>query len=527
MISVSDDYKEAVKEPIRQVYAKFDDGVDPITADDDLKFVKLSSFGDMGKAIMRKAEVGFYGSHNYESGNLSLGVYIANKIEKGNVTISIANPAVVTLTSHGLIDGNRVKLSTTGTLPTGLEEDTSYYVIKKDNNSFYLAESFNDAMSGIKIATSGSQSGTHSLTYYEAGIGSTPEVIDMGKFYVYEKNIDVKEGLTTILLYDKMFEALVLCQNIPLSYPVTLKQVLEAICSNLGWTLATTTFPNDDMVVSYDYFALQGKSYRDILNQIAEATGTIIYFNNDDKLVLKSVGGSSVETIQSSQLYNINPKEKWGNLNSIVFRGNPVETNWIWYGGYYHRPYLYENGYPILLENGTKLRTERLDVRGDLYQLRIDNNLFIGENPEAYMIDMVNALMGYSYIPFSAKTIGLGYFEVGDTITLEDHNEISYVTTVLNIEIEMSVEGFRETLSANELELGLTNVKKESSILEKQIQKTVITGENLEDNSIPSAKIKELSADKITTGKLKVGTEITIEDEVTGKVLIYIGNPPE
>lgn len=526
MISVSTNFKEAVKNPIRRVYAEFTDGIDPITAEDDLKFVNLSTYGDVGKAIMRSAKVGFFGSHSYEKGNVSFGIYIADVIAKGTVTISIGDPATVTLNAHGLSDGNRIKLSTTGSLPTGLSVDTSYYVIKIDDNTFNLATTFNNAMTGVKIATSGTQSGVHSLDYYEAGIGSTAEQIDMGTFYVYEKDINVKEELTTISLYDKMFEALVTYNNISVSYPVTLKQFLNAICADLGWTLATTTFPNDDMSVTYDHFAFQGKTYREVLNQIAEATGTIIYFNSEDKLVLKTVGGASVEEITAPQLYSINPKETWGDLNSLVFRNSPVDTNWVWYGGYYHRPYLYENGYPILLEDGTKLRTERLDVRDDLYQIRIDNNAFIGEAQETYMTDLVTALMGFSYIPFSAKTTGLGYFEIGDTITLTDHNSVSYVTTVFDIEIEVSVEGFNETLFAQDLELGLTNAKKELTVIEQQVQKTVITGVNLEDDSVPSAKIKELTADKIATGSLTVGTEIIIPDDA-GRALIYIANVEE
>ena len=500
MITVSTNFKEAVKNPIRKVYAEFTDGVDPITAEDDLKFVKLSTYGDIGKAIMRKAEVGFFGSHNYEKGNVKFGVYVADVVAKGTVTISVANPAVVTLNAHGLSDGNRIKLSTTGSLPTGLSVDTSYYVIKINDNTFNLATTFNDAMTGVKIATSGTQSGTHSLDYYEAGIGSTPEQIDMGTFYVYKKSVNVQEELTTLFLYDKMYEALVVYNNMSLSYPVTLKQVLDGICADLGWTLATTTFPNDDMSVSYDYFAFQGKTYRDVLNQIAEATGTIMYFNSDDELVLKTVGGASVEEITAPQLYSIDPEDEWGDVNSIVLRNNPVDTNWVWYGGYYHRPFLYENGYPILLEDGTKLRTERLDVRDDLYQIRIDNNAFIGENQETYMTDLVTALMGFSYIPFSAKTTGLGYFEIGDTITLTDHNSVSYVTTVLDIEIEVSVEGFSETLFAEDLELGLTNVKKNVDVIEEQVKKTVITGENLEDDTVGTAKIKDAAID---TAKIK------------------------
>lgn len=80
------------------------------------------------------------------------------------VTISIATPAVVSYTAHGLVTGQRVQITTTGALPTGLTASTSYYVIVNDADSFWLATSLANAAAGTKIATSGSQSGVHTLT---------------------------------------------------------------------------------------------------------------------------------------------------------------------------------------------------------------------------------------------------------------------------------------------------------------------------------------------------------------------------
>lgn len=527
MISVSDNFKEAIKNPIRQLVASFDDGVDEITESDDLKSLKYSVFGDLGKAIMRQCQVTYYGSHTYTQGNPAFGVKVADVVSKGNFTVTIANPAVVTLASHGLSDGNRVKLSTTGELPTGLSVDTSYYVIKINDNTFKLATTFNNAMNNIAIVTTGSQSGTHSLDYYVAGVGSSSEEIDLGTFYVHKKSVNIKTEETTIYLYDKMYEALVSYETINMTYPTTLKQFLQAICTDLNWTLATTTFPNDDTAVESDHFAFTGKSYRDVLNQIAEASGTIMYFNNDDELVLKSIGGASVESITASELFNIDLQEEWGDINSIVIANSPVDTNWTWYGGYYHEPYLYENTYPILLEDDTKLRTEKLAVIDGLYQIRLINNQFTGEDQETYMTDLVTALMEFSYIPFSANTSGLGYLEIGDTITLIDHNETSYETTLLNIELELSVDGLSSTLSAQVFDSGITNEKEDVDIVQRTVQQTIINGENLEDDSVPSTKVKELAADKITTGSLQVGTEITIVDEDTGEISVYIANVEE
>lgn len=78
------------------------------------------------------------------------------------VTISIATPGEITWASHGRVAGERVSLSTTGALPTGLTASTVYYVLAAGMtaNTFRVAAS----EGGAAINTSGTQSGTHTIT---------------------------------------------------------------------------------------------------------------------------------------------------------------------------------------------------------------------------------------------------------------------------------------------------------------------------------------------------------------------------
>lgn len=87
----------------------------------------------------------------------------------GAVTISIASPGVISSTGHPFQTGDCIHLTTTGALPTGLSANTNYYVIYKDTGSFYLATTFANAVAGTKINTSGTQSGTHTLTWIPWG----------------------------------------------------------------------------------------------------------------------------------------------------------------------------------------------------------------------------------------------------------------------------------------------------------------------------------------------------------------------
>lgn len=90
---------------------------------------------------------------------------IAAAIPKtSTVTISIATPGVVTWSAHGLNSLSPISFTTTGALPTGLTAGTTYYVCAGASlltNSFRLATSVANAITGTAINTTGSQSGTH------------------------------------------------------------------------------------------------------------------------------------------------------------------------------------------------------------------------------------------------------------------------------------------------------------------------------------------------------------------------------
>lgn len=94
------------------------------------------------------------------------------------VTITIASPGVVSWAAHGLVAGDAVRFATTGSLPTGLVAGTTYYVVSPTTNAFSVAAT----PGGSAIATTGTQSGTHTATAPKFG-GSIAE-------YVEDRNYD-------------------------------------------------------------------------------------------------------------------------------------------------------------------------------------------------------------------------------------------------------------------------------------------------------------------------------------------------
>lgn len=83
------------------------------------------------------------------------------------MTMTIASPAVVTATAHGLVAGDKIHFTTTGGLPSGVSTNTDYYVLAASlaTNTFEFALS----SAGTAVVSTGSQSGIH--TIYKSAYG--------------------------------------------------------------------------------------------------------------------------------------------------------------------------------------------------------------------------------------------------------------------------------------------------------------------------------------------------------------------
>lgn len=87
-------------------------------------------------------------------------ITLSPPIAPQTVTITIASPGVFTVPTTALPAGTSVVLTTTGALPTGLTAGVTYYVLNPSGLTFQLSTS----PTGSAITTSGTQSGTHTVT---------------------------------------------------------------------------------------------------------------------------------------------------------------------------------------------------------------------------------------------------------------------------------------------------------------------------------------------------------------------------
>jgi hypothetical protein len=254
------------------------------------------------------------------------------------------------------------------------------------------------------------------------------EHIDYGHFKVISREITKGSEEVKLRLYDKMYESLrswdeTIFEGV--DFPLTVVELLELICDELGWVLGTTTFTNYDKSIDTDIFTDAVSTYREVLDMIAEVAGGILYFDVDNQLKIRTVDidkSDPVELVDANQLERLMMEPSWGPVNSVVLSRMPQEDNIVYK----------DDG--SIGEHG-------------LTEIKIENNLIVDANRELWIEDIYTTLGGVEFYPFDALISGLGYLQIGDRITLQDQLGGNYSTVVLGIETKLT-GGFNERIYA-------------------------------------------------------------------------------
>ena len=131
---------------------------------------------------------------------------------------------------------------------------------------------------------------TLSATVTGRGVKETYALLTLGIFIaprpdvVHNSTISVTANDRMVLFDRDMPSAEDL--NITYSSSFTMKQLLEAMCSYVGVTLATSTFMNSGLIVEEEPAAFENATMREVLGWIAEAAGSNARFDNRGRLKL-------------------------------------------------------------------------------------------------------------------------------------------------------------------------------------------------------------------------------------------------
>lgn len=263
-----------------------------------------------------------------------------------------------------------------------------------------------------------------------------------------------------------------------LSFPMTVADLLNKICSICGVTLATdiTRLPNKDYQITA-YPEGQDLTYRTLLQWCAALTGTCAFMNYDGNLELKWYEQTDL-TISPSERYNSDMQENDVAITGIYFK-DAANTEYI---------------------AGT-----------DDYCLDLSSNGLLQDNVQVVLDTLYVSLKGFSYRPYTATIKSAPYIYPMDMIHYEDAKGEVHDTIITNVTFGMnlstSIAGKGETTQKQKYSQGGGLTKQQATILEK-------LRENL-DKAMTAKEQAQLELNRLLSNSLGLNIVTIPQDDGT------------
>lgn len=271
-------------------------------------------------------------------------------------------------------------------------------------------------------------------------VGVSNELLDYGYYYIKDEpeyNADTKTY--SHKAYSKMIESMVDydTNSLGLIYPISLGELLEAICTKLGWTFTQTGYTNEDSLITSDIYLGLRWTYRDILDDLSVATMGNVVVSDNGVLSIKYPTETS-DTIDAEFLKDVNAEfgDKFGPTNSLVL--SRAEDGDL----------IYRNDEASISANG-------------LNEIKIKDNLLLSsEDRENFIDDMFTKISGFEYSVIDVQSTGVAYYEALDRFTISVDG-VSYSTILLNDEIIIE-DGLVENIYTPKLDESTTDYERAS-----------------------------------------------------------------
>lgn len=337
---------------------------------------------------------------------------------------------------------------------------------------------------------------------------------NMGSFIVVDpSDDDVKdstkfETMDYAKKFNKTFDGNYVDENFPDSYntlmglntpegqtpvitPVTALWVAKYACAQVGVTLATENFRNNNFSISQNPFQ-EGNSCRDVIKAVAQLALSWARIGWDNKCYIDfdMKDSSDVETLNildNNQYYSLEKQSTYGPINRIVWGMENID------------------GESYVLPDNASIAQYG------------EHNLYIYDNPFTYTYELrvqaaqaASALFGLTYEQLKTETVGHPWFLGTEFIDIKDmnnnHNYLYPFNRVLkyNGHIRSDIDSVGETNIEDTL--GYTNE------LEKTVRKTAFIV-NKQEGTIDSLVTDMYSEDGLVQGNFT-----TIHQDITNVV---------
>lgn len=342
--------------------------------------------------------------------------------------------------------------------------------------------------------------GTEIQFKYGLLVNEEYEYLDYGKYIIYkvEKQEDKDSYLLTC--YDKMLYSMKDYEDMNITYPITVRNYINAICNHLGLNFANynETFANYDKQIPSELYLGIGYTFRDVLDDLAEVTASTICINNNDELEIRYINNTN-DTIDEEFLkdINVNFGKKYGPINSVVLSRSGESDN-------------------VYLNDPTSI-----ELNGLCEIKIIDNQIMNFNNRSTYLVDILDKVDGIEYYLNDFTSTGIMYYDLLDMYEVSI-GENSYNCLMLNDEQDIT-QGLEEQIFTELPEVSETDYTKADKtdqrinqtylIVDKQNQsiESVISNVNEQNNKI--SQINQ-TVDELNS-KISDIADITISGEST------------
>lgn len=285
-------------------------------------------------------------------------------------------------------------------------------------------------------------------------VNGTYEYLNFGNFVVYKSEKQEDLNSYKITCYDKMLYSMVDYKSMSITYPITIRNYLSAICTELGLTFANSsdTFTNYNKTIPYElYLDSEGNSleysFRDVLDELAEVTASTICINNNDELEIRYTNNTN-DTIDEEFLkdVNVNIGKFYGPINTVVLSRAEAD------------------------EISQSIPSDLADDQKKAIKIT-DNQIMNFDNRDEFLANILTRLNGLQYYVNDFASTGICYYELCDKYNVSIGNE-NYSCIMLNDEINIT-QGLEENIYAEMPEEAQTEYKYTSKT-DKTINRTTI-----------------------------------------------------
>lgn len=278
---------------------------------------------------------------------------------------------------------------------------------------------------------------------YGIKVGNDYEYLNYGNYIVYQS--EKQEDLVSykIVCYDKMLYSMVDYEAMNITYPITIRDYISAICTHLGLTFknASDEFANYDKVIESELYLDEdgnslGYKFRDVLDELAQVTASTICINEeDDELEIRYITDTN-DIINEDYFKDVKVDfgEKYGPINSIVLSRGAGADNVF-------------------------LQDEESVAQNGLCELKIENNQILNGNDRSdYIPDILEQLNGLEYYINDFASTGIMYYNVCDRYTARIDNK-DYICIMLNDEA-LVTDGLEENVHTDMPIVSVTDYSK-------------------------------------------------------------------